>query len=392
MNLNKKIATKDITKDNLIKLYFIDGMTLDQIGHYFGYYDRQPIQRLFKKFDIETRKKSEISSLQYKKKTRNLYFPTKNDLEKDLEYLSILDITKKYKVSRERVNIWFKKYNLQSNYYLNKNIKDEIFDKKYDNMTPKELSIFFDVGISIIKYYRKTFPIKTYTKDEIFIKLEEYGCDLNKNQTIVSTIKNGDPGLFNSIIELTKDHNLFGNKFTEKLYRLKNNYKNDQIDLCKFCGERLKFYTFDLGYGNSDINICKNCIHKHCGFGVSQISQKLFDSVYKELNMTDSDVCYFSNLNREFILYISNNDIIELSNMGIDTTLLNRCKYHIDFKFNNKIIEFDGEYWHIDKEKEFAKDEFFKIKGYEVLHIKEKDYYENPQRTITKCLTFLNQQ
>ena len=78
--------------------------------------------------------------------------------------------------------------------------------------------------------------------------------------------------------------------------------------------------------------------------------------------------------------------------MGINTTLLNRRKYHIDFKFNNKIIEFDGEYWHIDKEKEFIKDEFFKIKGYEVLHIKEKDYYENPQRTITKCLTFLNQQ
>lgn len=30
-------------------------------------------------------------------------------------------------------------------------------------------------------------------------------------------------------------------------------------------------------------------------------------------------------------------------------------------------------------------------KGYEVLHVQEKDYYLNKEKTIEKCLTFLNQ-
>jgi len=63
MSLSKKALTKIITKSELEYLYFDKLMTLDEIGRHYGYIDRQPIMRLFKKHNIQSRTKSENAKL-----------------------------------------------------------------------------------------------------------------------------------------------------------------------------------------------------------------------------------------------------------------------------------------------------------------------------------------
>lgn len=83
--------------------------------------------------------------------------------------------------------------------------------------------------------------------------------------------------------------------------------------------------------------------------------------------------------------------------------------YLFDFCLNNKLIEFNGDYWHANpkfyNEKSFIKAknkraetiwEYDKIKietakqqGYDVLTIWEHDYHENPEQTLQKCIDFL---
>ena len=65
-----------------------------------------------------------------------------------------------------------------------------------------------------------------------------------------------------------------------------------------------------------------------------------------------------------------------------------------DFLYKNKIIEFDGVYWHnsvANPMRESFRDERLIEVGYEVLHISETDYLENPQIEVSKCLNFLKQ-
>lgn len=84
-------------------------------------------------------------------------------------------------------------------------------------------------------------------------------------------------------------------------------------------------------------------------------------------------------------------------------------RFRYDFKYNNKIIEFNGDYWHcnpktyspeyfnsqlkmtakekwqIDKLKEFVAIS----EGYSILVIWESEYKENPNAVIEKCIQFL---
>jgi ribonuclease D len=78
--------------------------------------------------------------------------------------------------------------------------------------------------------------------------------------------------------------------------------------------------------------------------------------------------------------------------------------FEIDILVGNLGIEFDGTYWHsFNKLKERLpnwsdedvqnypeiKDTWFATKGIKILHIKEKDWNENKQACIDKCLEFL---
>ena len=86
-------------------------------------------------------------------------------------------------------------------------------------------------------------------------------------------------------------------------------------------------------------------------------------------------------------------------------------RYVYDFKINNKIIEYNGDYWHCNPEKynenyfntrlkmtakeKWEKDnekiKYAKENGYDVFIIWEKDYCLNPRKEIQKCLDFINE-
>ena len=108
------------------------------------------------------------------------------------------------------------------------------------------------------------------------------------------------------------------------------------------------------------------------GIFYSKISQELFWLLYNKLN---NSIIKFAELNGEEIIYANN------------TTIL------IDFKCGDKIIEFDGDYWHnkpkqIEKDK--LRDDFLINKGYKILRIKESEYLLNKELTVIKCIKFLN--
>ena len=65
---------------------------------------------------------------------------------------------------------------------------------------------------------------------------------------------------------------------------------------------------------------------------------------------------------------------------------------NVDFKLGNKIIEFDGDYWHSkpqQKEIDNRRDDFLVKKGYIVKRVTEGDYRSKKEIIINECLNFL---
>lgn len=71
--------------------------------------------------------------------------------------------------------------------------------------------------------------------------------------------------------------------------------------------------------------------------------------------------------------------------------LLNQKRIFVDFVYKNKIIEFQGDYWHKNtKEKDILRKQFLESIGYDVLFIYENEYKENNIRELNKCKRFLD--
>ena len=71
-------------------------------------------------------------------------------------------------------------------------------------------------------------------------------------------------------------------------------------------------------------------------------------------------------------------------------------RYFLDFyiKDNNKVIEFDGDYWHGEKrgnqKRDREREEKLKKLGFiNILHVKEYDYKTNPNKVLQECLEFI---
>jgi hypothetical protein len=104
----------------------------------------------------------------------------------------------------------------------------------------------------------------------------------------------------------------------------------------------------------------------------SKISQELFWLIYKQLSNEEKINCHFKELNEE----------ISINKDG--------KTYIADFVYKNKIIEYDGSYWH-DKDKDIIRNSFYYNNGYEVLIITD-DQFNRQKKTkevINKCVNFL---
>jgi len=115
----------------------------------------------------------------------------------------------------------------------------------------------------------------------------------------------------------------------------------------------------------------------------SKISQELFDSIIEKYS---PDFVYFATYKRK-------ED--EDKNNAEYKICCNQKWFSADFIdiSKNKIIEFDGDYWHSEKrgnqKRDFERDKLLIENGYEILHIKERDYKLNKDNEIKRCINFL---
>jgi len=120
----------------------------------------------------------------------------------------------------------------------------------------------------------------------------------------------------------------------------------------------------------------------------SQISQELFWKIYD--NIKDKyDEIYFAQLkSNKMDISGKSNEYMNIFKDG------SAAFFDFLIRDTNKIIEFDGDYWHGEargnKERDRIRDEKIKESGYKILHIREKDYNNNPNDVIKRCLEFIN--
>lgn len=305
----------------------------------------------------------------------------------ELKEKSVSELAREYNVDRGKISKYIKKHNLTIGYHI------ELSKISNDDLI-KELENDFIFNIAN-KYSVCPYELKRKLKvDNIDI------FDINLNESVIKTklieFVNNNPTyegktithekrLYKYVLSETKDHYLKTDKVTERVYRIVNGYKHDQIDKCVHCSDDLKFYTTKLGYGNSDNKICEKCICGYLGIGASKSSQELFKKVYDSCNFLNEDNTFYANLNYEFKINIDYEN-------GLIFTNTNKKFYRVDFKYNNKIIEFDGEFWHNDESKETSKDLYLESMGYDIIHIKHSEFIKNPQKEINKCIEFLKRE
>lgn len=120
------------------------------------------------------------------------------------------------------------------------------------------------------------------------------------------------------------------------------------------------------------------------GRGWSNMSQNLFNEILSKLDIRFKD-----------IFYATNNKIKENNEyMVVDPQSGKRFFLDFYIKDNNKVIEFDGDYWHSEKRGNKKRDEEREQKlkelGFDnILHVKERDYRKDPEKVINECLEFI---
>jgi very-short-patch-repair endonuclease len=112
----------------------------------------------------------------------------------------------------------------------------------------------------------------------------------------------------------------------------------------------------------------------------SKISQELFWKIYETLTDFEKVVeLRFKELNDEKKIYLN---LEERNN-------LQKIYFCVDFLYDNKIIEFLGDYWHKDDISLDFRKEILNKKGFDVLYIKESEYKRNKEHVISKCIEFI---
>ena len=124
------------------------------------------------------------------------------------------------------------------------------------------------------------------------------------------------------------------------------------------------------------------------GCGYSKISQKLFDEIVAQLGQNKfSEIFYATN----------GQDSCFNEYMVYDPAT--SSQFFLDFyvKDNNKVIEFDGDYWHGEKRgcQEYDREREQKLRelGYvNIMRVRERDYKNNPDEVVQECLSFIRKQ
>lgn len=121
----------------------------------------------------------------------------------------------------------------------------------------------------------------------------------------------------------------------------------------------------------------------------SKISQTLFWWIDELLNEKYKKI-YFAEKKNEQNTFENNEFMVRTTN---------NTNRFLDFYIPKikKCIEFDGDYWHdintvgnVERDKIREEEIIDTIKDIQILHIKEKDYNDDPEKVINQCLEFLD--
>jgi very-short-patch-repair endonuclease len=376
-----QIKTKIPTKEQLEQDYYVLNLSQQQIAEKYNYKTRQVISRLFTKYNIQTKSKSEQANTVFSKKVN---VPTKEELLQLYENNSISSLAKLLKVSRTVASNWLNNYQIETTYFKYSADIDEL---KIDInlLSLKEIEIKYQFPIVELKrriLNKLDLPIIILSIDRLKEIILLY--DVNNNG-FAKQIKLDDINVYNSILQHTNNHILQSDKITERVYRILNDYGSDYIPKCDATNETLKFYTIYKGYGNSDLKLSKRGFTTSYDFSrYSQVSQKLFWEIYNLLTEEDKKEVKFGELNSELIIPIN----------GESKEKMNKHIYSMDFVFNTRNIEFDGDYWHSIEGadiKDNLRDQYIQSLGYSILRIPERDYRKNKEETLNRCIQFLTE-
>jgi len=171
-------------------------------------------------------------------------------------------------------------------------------------------------------------------------------------------------------------------EYFKRMYKFdwEKEYEKDSEHRKKMSKGLMSLEWFKKRYGNNGYNIYKNHydrIFNNKKLPYSKISQRLFWNLYGSIN--DKNDCYFAELNNEYKVFLNKNE----------RNTVNKHVIYLDFKYRNKIIEFDGLYWHKNKENDTLRDGILNTRGFKILRISDIDYNNDPQTTINRCINFI---
>jgi hypothetical protein len=353
-------------------------------SEYFKSWESNRLKEIFFDIDVNVTKKYKLISIA--KDYIKSIIGNKRLTCLSVEFYTIRGFSKEY--AKEIIS------KIQSNNVKKLNIKRKENPGMYESNSPMKIDFWINKGLTVneaefkIKSFRKVHKeywiSRGYSIEESIDKIREFQSDMSK-------------------------------KFSDKLKSNPENYQNIRPNQ--------KQYWIDKGFSEEEsikkvkeyqstfsLNIC---VEKYGEIEGLLIFNKRQDVWKKSLN--DNFKKYGdgrsiqSKWASEIIDILCNELKIKrpTKEKWISSNEQNlRCSY--DFVFNNKIIEFNGDYWHAnpkiyDKNKiltggitAFEKWEIDKQKillanshGYEVLTIWESEFVENPNHIINKCIKFL---
>jgi very-short-patch-repair endonuclease len=119
----------------------------------------------------------------------------------------------------------------------------------------------------------------------------------------------------------------------------------------------------------------------------SMISQKLFWSIYEQINNKYKQI-YFAQLNPRTKKLTEHKNFEYKLDVG-----KSYCKLDFFIKDINKCIEFDGDYWHGEsrgnKTRDEQRNQLIEESGIKIFHIKERDYKIDPDKCLMDCMSFI---
>jgi len=269
---------------------------------------------------------------------------------------------------------------------INKMNNDEIFGRSKNRTLIKKNIILYN---SILHYSK---PLEIFDRNNnkfptkiIFIR--DYNCDLNnllcKKCENNYVYYNSQNKMFNAICK--KCYYDMDDFYPQKGYFKKKYgkeweffYKQDRITIKNKKVNSLEWFINKYGehmgkikYEEYSKKRVSNILNLSLS-SYSKISQELFWMIYDNLTEDEKKCCFFKELNREVFINSNNKTYIP------------------DFLYKNKIIEYDGSYWH-NEVKDNKRNLFYDNNGYKFLVISDNDFnrQKKPIDIVNKCINFL---